>query len=287
MDSAAATEVECNLLYDESLEGKSYSSAETVGYASGYGKYTKGQPADVLYARSLDGYRFVGWKVQYIDDSGLIQFVDDDIDSTYMNDQADYESTYKMEYSVSLQDKNDDGINDYGTLSIDKCQVDIIVKPVYDYIYYNVLIEDFDKMSFAKTQSIGANQIYFNLDAITTDGITVYKDVIVQIGEEYRYFEELRTDGVKYFTTHNINLENGSVKSVDIKYTRGAYKLEDEVDVNIDFKNYIDVTGVQIKNNKKIFQNTQIAKFLFLRYNDAKGGDGYADLSCLRRTFGI
>ena len=252
------TEYSSGFLYNDNLPEKSYESTVVAGYTNGYGKYTKGESADVLSVRAEDGFEIVGWRIQYENGSGLIQYINTDSASDYKKDQADYESNYKMQFTLTFEDKNNDGKNDYGTINIDKCLVDMIVKPVYNYIYHNVLIEDFDKLSFTQNKSVGENILYYNANPTVVGSADKYENVVVKIGDQYVYFEELYNEGSSWYTLHSNNHKTvESIEDLKIDYTLGAYRYGDEVDVAVSFKKYIDVTAIQVKNNKKSYLLTK------------------------------
>ena len=225
-----------------------YFSTVSGGYADGYGAYTKGQKAE-LTATANDGFELVGWRIKYDDDS--TQFVDTtDTASEYNKTSPEYETKYKMNFVLTFTDnKNSDGKNDYGTLSIDFAKVDMVINPVFAYVYYNVEIEDADQIDLENETLIAENTyLYYP----TPDPVVAgeYKDAVIKIGEKYFYYGDVYSDGINFYTTHDKN-EAGQTNQIKVDYTKGAFRLGEQVSLNLNFKDYIDVYGAKVKNTTK------------------------------------
>lgn len=237
---------ESNYLYDgENV----YLSTVVGGSASGYGQYAKGTESATLTATAEDGFELVGWRV-------VVMYTEDEADfkTLFVNNSNTIDNV--ITFGVTYSDTNSDGKNDSGELLIESCQVDMRVSPVFSYIYYNVVIEDVDKIQLDNETEIGTGvYLYYSSQPEGVDN--VYNDAIIKIGDQYNYFGTLYSDNGKYYKIHSKNMSRNEGEEdgvLNIEYNRGAFKLSDQVELNLEIKDdtYIDVIGLNNYNKTNV-----------------------------------
>lgn len=248
-----ADTVECSIMLkkEATTAGESDETYVLDGYAgsaSGYGTFITGEKDAQLVANSFAGFTIKGWLISYAEQSG------DNIAYISKNDLTDGKVNVttkegeSVEIAISYQDMNTDGYDDRSVLIIDEVFEDIEIEPVFDYIYYNLditSIVDLAKLSGFTADPNNANILY---NATT-------KEAIVKNNSKYFYFQNFTCSTGEYYSTHEV-----SGQSLKIDYQRGAFKLEDEVQLNFDINIAstieesvnIDVVGMSLQTVENV-----------------------------------
>ena len=184
----AATETRTNrYLINESGNGVEIAT-ENLGETSGYGKFVLEAENVTLIASAYEGYKIVGWHITYTEEgrtNNTTQFIKFDEETPKLIDKNDTEREVDIQYEDNYTKS---------TFTLAKVFEDMIIEPVFDYIYYYLDISSFVSKIELPSNSIdvevpnfGTITAYYN-NASEDEGVTEYSGVILKFGENsFRY----------------------------------------------------------------------------------------------------
>lgn len=242
-----------------------FKSTIVAGTTSGYDHYRINQRA-VLTSTANDGFEFKGWFVKYLDTTNAEK-------TMFIEGQIGDVSAEISQYNVSLathgSDTNGDNRIDSATITIDPVFASLEIEPVFDYIYYNVLINDLASMmrfdSF-KTITLDEDSIVYYVENVQgkVSGVLVsnkFTHSILKDGDNYYYIGDMYEKEGEYFTKHTKYAS--SISDEYIALARGAFRLGADVNIGtfridcanddetVDFENdkFVKITGFGIESN--------------------------------------
>lgn len=252
-----------------------YQSTRVAGTVTGYGNFRVGKENVQLTTSSSTGFQLVGWQLIFSageqrdlivgletsqDESGnTTQFVN----ASSLTDGEKILTTNKnVTYSVQFNNLNDDEYFEEGTFTISQVNNDapLKIRPVYDYIYQNVELSA-DMLQIVDVginhTTDNSNTIYYHTSTENA-GITEYSNAVVDNGESKFYFRKLYSNGTKFYTLHTKEEEEQNVQ-IEVEYSKGAYRIADEVGVELAVDTgttAIDVQTVSYNNSQLTLAET-------------------------------
>lgn len=220
-------------------DGKPYNSTLDVGEFTGLGQYPLDQSA-TLEATAFTGFQLVKWQISYPDKSDSSKTVVKYLDAT--NSSVIISEYDSVSIEADFVDYDNDNNYDRGNLQISKVFEHMNVVPVFDYVYYNLNATTLAEVCLpTNSKTIGEDTLYYgSLD----NG--VYSNAFVKFknSTDIYYYGTIYSDGSKFYTIHDT--------SYNIDYSRGAFRLGDSVNINLNVntdKNNIDVIGVMFNGS--------------------------------------
>lgn len=239
-------------------DGEYLTSEVEVGKTTGYGTFNIDKTDIPLITDANDGYKFVGWLIKSAGEQKLL---------------SESATIGEITYTITKTDVNfEDGEIDHAELTISNLVEDLVVEPVFDYIYYQLDITNLlDKFALPENQIVenGKTIYYSSLED------SVYNNVVVNDSGKY-YFcgnKSSNLDGIKNFKLGENVQFNLSVQSgVNIEST-GFFQtaLPDEEKIN---ELQATITKDETKKTTAVQINCQLEKSKDLKnvitheYND-------------------
>lgn len=235
-----------------------------AGTATGYNKFLLNEENVTLTATVADGYKVVGWQVvlkeqedktQFLSAGGKIQ--------TKNGEDVDVSLTYSDEIRTDCYKTS--------TFTLDRVFEDMVVTPVFDFMYYHLDITDFKEEIELPSNSFSPNAsvtVYYTsvTEDSPEDGIDKYDGVIAKIGSSLYYCGTVYAKGTSFYTLHNN-------QKIDIFANNGAFRIGDEITAEFEIDTiaaHIDLLGVYnlgnacVVNNKVLTEQTKLTeKFNF------------------------
>ena len=217
-------------------EDENYKSSLVAGNTKGYGHIVVGEEAS-LQTTANQGFLVKGWSITdnlhntpkiFVAETGVVEIAGEEIQIT-----------------VDKQDKDVDGYNEFSSLTIEKVNTNLIVEPVFDFIYYSVDITALFPMASLdgfSTLSIDTSTVYYS-DSHVDDktGITRYEDAILLTGEnKYIYLDDIYCDAGDYYSLHETLPLEGDIKQQKIAIdfdNVGTFRLNDDVNLELSVDN--------------------------------------------------
>ena len=203
-------------------------SSNVLGSTTGYGKFLLGEENITLTAKATDGYKIVGWFVGERDETNNLT------GEIITENQIISVEGQEISYQIEFFDNNSDSNVDYSTFTVSKVYENLFVEPVFDYIYYDILLSNnIEKILAFNDLNVGEDNWKYQ-SFVTNGNITTYKNVLIPYGDYYKYFDNLVFDSTtsKYYTTHT-NQADELNQDENIDYTVGAYRLNQNVEVDL------------------------------------------------------
>ncbi len=209
-------------LYDaENEETLYYYSTETAGDTQGYGKYELGLSNVDITTNARTGFNVVGWAITFED--ATTKFITNT--QSFLTGEG-----YLITFSVENLDNNADGLFETSTLTISTIAENYKIEPVFDYIYYSFDVTNmFNWLKGYKTETIDGNTIYYT--EITEN---TYQNTIILKDDAYCYLGTTYLRDSKLYTKH-IKM-NGLGKEVYIDASNGAFRYDEPINLNLQFR---------------------------------------------------
>lgn len=154
------------------VEDGEYTKSEVeVGKTTGYGIFNIDKTDIPLKTDANDGYKFVGWLIKSGGEQNLL---------------SETSTISGITYTITKTDVNfEDGEIDHAELTISNLVEDLVVEPVFDYIYYQLDITNLlDKFALPENQIVeNGKTIYYS----SLDDEGVYGNVVVNDSGRYYY----------------------------------------------------------------------------------------------------
>jgi len=223
-----------------------YQSTVVGGKANGQGKFVVGTENVSLSAEADSNFQLVGWLVEYseqpsrenlfIDTNGLDDYGAKTV-TLFDSENEEIEADVKFETNGKFMTS--------GTFSLAYVFENIIVRPVFDHVYYMVDISDLALITrLANPISIGSDELYFT-DSEVSGSVTIYKNAYIKIGTSYNYYGNLFLEDGEYYTEHQTLTDTPSTQKVE--YSRGAFRVNDNVQIEYNVK--IDAADIYSSKN--------------------------------------
>ena len=210
-------------LYDDTQDNDAYKSAVVAGKTTGYDKYELTKPASISTKANM-GFEIKGWLLTYTltgAASSTTEFVTDDKVIT--------DAGQTVNINITYTDTDYDNKYDSSTLNINPVFADMIVEPVFDYIYYSVELGnviDFIDLTKYTVDTIDADVLYHSEGS--------YTDSILKTNDKYYYVGDITKTGPEYTTAHGREL------------SQYAFRYNEEIDLSLDID---DEGGKYIQTN--------------------------------------
>lgn len=240
---------ESHYLIDGSIR---YESDLVVGNTSGYGNFLLGAENITLTTNAVVGFELVGWQMTYTNEPTNITY----IDNTGLNDDNSKTIVHNVgstsvDITTAFVDTDADGYFDNGTFTISRVFEDLQIVPVYDFIYYQVEVNDIMSVVALQSEMVADITIYY-VDKQTDGNVNTYSQAVIQTGDSYYYYETLKvdtTDGATIYTEHARADDSAIIQQID--YTRGAYRVGDTVQAEFN----VSIDSEDILNSENIVLN--------------------------------
>ncbi len=205
------------------------------GAGEGYGEVALGSSA-TLYARAYDGFKLVGWRIEYLerDDGGAhpIKFIsaEGQTKENLPDLQEENQPYYEIRYNVTNGDKFYDG-----SLYISQAFENLQINPVFDFkTYYNFDITNFynviDELNQLDSVSInGIGKIYY-----TEQQGEYYLNTIINKNGKHFFVGKTKVVEDKLFCVHQTLQDTPNEQLVDVM--QGGFRLGEQIDVNFKIK---------------------------------------------------
>ncbi len=241
-----------------------YKSTQLAGYSTGgYGDLEINK-STTIYANAADGYRLVGWYIEYIDrvqndEPAQTKFI------TKAGATPEELGSQVITYNVQF-DVTQNGTHYDGSFNIDRVGENLNIIPVFDFEYYKLNITNFydliDGLTFDETY-----QIYY-----TENQDNNYTNAILKQGNDYFYLGNASLNGDKICTSHNTMPAEGEAEARLIDASLGAWRVNEKVDLSLKLKT---------KSFENIFSDSSNNKNVNLLSASLVGDTATADLTHL------
>lgn len=240
----AATPTTVDSYYLMGEDGTPYMSNVVVGSASGQGEYVLGHENVELTAIAKDNYKLVGWQITYEEQNVTIFEKVEDYATTQKEITLTTASGVSVPAMITVTFAN--GYIKSSTFNLSRVFEDMIIRPVFDHIYYKVEMTELVDISQAmNSKSLGADTLYYETETVS-GGVTTYSNAYIKQSGKYYYYGTVCYSDSLYYTVHKTC--ESTPKDQKIAYTLGAFRFDDNVNVEYDIA--IDTTN--IKNSKNI-----------------------------------
>ena len=242
--SAAENYQDCYYMLGE--DSKTYLSNTQVGTIEGLGQFVIGEENVTLAATANDNFKLVGWQIIFSDQADKTIFIDD-------NDLADHKKNVELlakdgetKIVASIEFININNVYQKGTFKLARVFENLVVRPVFDNVYYSVDISNLCKISnLTNSKTIGENTLFYE-NAETDADVISYSNAYVKIGENYFFYGDLFEDAGKFYTLHKTLTNEEKFEKVD--YLNGAFRVGDNVEISLN----VDVKADNVIESKNI-----------------------------------
>lgn len=262
---SAAQNVSCyTMVLDENFNTPNntttYVANTSVGKASGDGKYTLDTKDLTLTAEANANFQIVGWKVVYEDQGNKSIFINtSDLTSGAKTINLTSKDSVDVRVEVKFSNTTQQEIYNKSSFKLARVFENLTVTPVFDHSYYqlenaqNSLFKVYNEPIKLKDES----ELYFKTKS-QTDGEFKYENATIVKDTKAYYYGTIYSKDDKFYTLHNLlenTAEGGTPRTRKVDYTKGAFKVNDQVKANFDIaveekletsKN-IDVIGAEIE----------------------------------------
>ncbi len=242
--SAAENYQDCYYLLGE--DSKAYLANTKVGKIEGLGQFVVGEENVTLTATANDNFKLVGWQITYSDQENKTIFIDD---NDLTDNKKDVELLAKdgvTKIVANIEYITINNIYQKGTFKLARVFENLVVRPIFDNVYYSVDISNLCKISnLTNTKTIGENTLFYKTAETNADVIS-YSNAYVKIGEKYFFYGDLHEENGEFYTLHRILTDEEKFEKVD--YLNGAYRVGDNVEIALN----VDIVENNIKKSKNI-----------------------------------
>jgi len=263
--SAAETSQNCYYLLKS--ENTPYLANQAVGTIEGSGEFVVGTKDLVLTATANKNYQLVGWQVTYNEQSDSTEFygidnLTENSKTIKLSPEGAQNDDERVSATLTYFEKN--GYFTSGTFALSQVFEDLTIVPVFDHIYYKVNINELVAVSphENKVEIDGGVNLFYKTK-IENLGETTYEDSYIQLGGNYYYYGDVKTNGTDYYTVHNTLEETPTEQKVDVSL--GAFRFGDKptIDFDVNIKSNIhestniDMKGASLEADQKIVEFAQ------------------------------
>ncbi len=252
-----------------------YLSTQAIGKIQGAGDFVVGTENVVLTATANSNYQLVGWQVTYNNQGDRTEYygtdgLTNDAKTIKLTPSGVVAEEEKIEAVLTFIEFN--GHYASGTFELSRVFEDVTILPVFDHIYYQVVINSLVHVSAHENYvNVGADVLYYN-SSETISNITTYTDAYFLIGGNYYYYGEVKFDGDEYYKVHS-TLE-ATPREQKVEYSKGAFRINDNATIDFD----VDISS-DFKESKNIDLKTVVVNFGDSELELVKD-DGTAENNC-------
>ncbi len=268
------------------IDDSPYESNIAAGSASGYNEYLLGETnIEPISAEANQGFYVVGWRVVFSQVGASTPVVRKIGETVVADNQSVFETnsfsvtyqaesgSFDVEYTINYEDIDGDGKTEKATITTSQIVENVVIDPVFDYIYTNVEITDFvallDLASYNNLSISSSTELLYKSQTTLVDS-TKYSDSILLKDGKYYYFGDVYTeDGLSFYTlnTRSPKVDDGkTTQKIDLGV--GRFRLNEQVAFDLDVKvsedlnqsNNIDLQSV--KTSYVDYNGTQVEEYL-------------------------
>lgn len=265
-----------------------YESNMAVGSASGYNEYLLGETnIEPISAEANQGLYIVGWRVVFseVDASSSVErkigemviannqsvFEKNSFSVTYQTETGNFD----VDYTISYEDLDGDGKAEKSTIIASQIVENVVIDPVFDFIYSNIEITEFvpllDLESYNRLTLTATTELLYKNSTTLADS-TQYSNSIILDDGKYYYFGDVYTDDNSNFYTLNTRMpkvdDGKNTQKIDVNVGRfrlnetAAFDLDINVGTGLTDGNNIDLQSVSV--NYIDLEGEQTEEFLSL-----------------------
>ncbi len=246
-------------LYDL-YNNNEYLSTSALGEADGYGRFELGDEGATLNANAYEGNEIVGFKIILTHDDSKSIFIDN---QNLIDGQKSISEGYDFldGQTITVNFSADEAFGGHYTrasLHISKVFADLIVYPVFDYIYYNVEIDEqsFNLFKHENSLNVLDNTIYYTN---FLESENKYTNAILKSQDKYYFVGDIYAQDTSFYYTQKPK-NDGSDENVKIDIMRGAFRLNETVEAHfdVDMVDYADGKTAQEYSQKQNLDITNL-----------------------------
>lgn len=260
-----------------------YESTIEAGTASGYNEYLLGETdIEPISAQANAGFYIAGWRIVFSEvgaTAPVARIVEESVvaDNQSIFKANSFTVTYQantgnfnVDYVISYEDLDGDGKVEKSTITTSQIVENVVIDPVFDYIYTNVEITDFmsltDLSKYNRLTVADTTEILYKTRTTLADATQFGEAILLKGGKFYFYGDIYNADGTNFYTlnTRSPKLDDGkTTQKIDIDI--GRFRLGENVEFNFDVDvqddlttgknidlqsvalNYVDLTGAPVE----------------------------------------
>lgn len=242
-----------------------YESNIEAGIASGYNEYLLGETnIEPISAQAHNGFYVVGWRVMFSEVGSSVPVARIIEESVVADNQAVFRTnsftvTYQAEsgnfdvnYTINFEDLDGDGKAEKSTITTSQIVENVVIDPVFDYIYTNVEITNFmpltDLTSYNRITVSGTTEFLYKERTSLADATKFSEAILLKEGKYYYFGDVYSADGTEFYTINarSPKVDDGkTTQKIDVNV--GRFRLGEEIALSVAVNTQDDLTtGINI-----------------------------------------